>query len=206
MNIQDEHIAFHALTSTQRMRAWRKANPERARAVARTYAAKIRSDVAKLEARRENYRRYYHRNKQACLQSHRTWRELNMWASVADKLRTLVRYTLNGFLSGGPRFQLIVGCTGQQLRHHMESKWLPGMDWSNFGRGGWTVGHIKACYHFRDVLLTEEGQKACFNYTNLQPEWERSNLCKYTNDSLTPAQKILIKTGSCKEPPLRYTA
>jgi hypothetical protein len=116
------------------------------------------------------------------------WQQNNPWVGIADRARTLVRSTVHGTLNGGKKFQFLVGCTGQQFRAHLQSLWLEGMNWTNFGRGGWTIGHIKSCASFKAVLLTKEGQQACFHYSNLQPEWERVNNIKHTKDSLTTAQ------------------
>jgi hypothetical protein len=41
---------------------------------------------------------------------------------------------------------------------------------------------------FKDL---PEGVAPSFHFSNLQPEWERSNLAKYTRPELTLAQKAL---------------
>lgn len=179
------------LTPSQRARKWALDNPERFAKLNLESRNRIIHDERRLEARRQNVRNHYRSHKDRVVASHRKWRENNPWAVVADRCRSLVRNTVNGAQSGGKRFSELVGTTGIQFRHYLQSKWLPGMSWINFGRGGWTIGHIKAVALFKDSLLTTEGLKACFHYSNLQPEWERSNLAKYTRESLTNAQIAL---------------
>lgn len=71
---------------------------------------------------------------------------------------------------------ILVGCTVQYFIKHIESQFLPGMTWENYGRLGWWVDHIKPCAAFD--LSKEEEQRKCFHYTNLQPMWGIDNLHK----------------------------
>ena len=72
----------------------------------------------------------------------------------------------------------LIGCTPDELRKHIESKFEPWMTWENQGRGGWDVEHIKACFHFN--LADPEQQRACFNWSNLQPMEHIANIKKGT--------------------------
>lgn len=186
-----ETLALSVLTSTERMRRWRKANPERSKAIARTSAARIRFNVERLLKRRASFRRYYHKNRAFCLAAHDRWKEKNPWAKIADSARSLVRMTVHGTLKGGPKFKALVGMDGMQFRLHLQSLWLPGMSWLNFGRGGWTIGHIKPVLSFKDSIHTQEGLSACFHFSNLQPEWEEVNNFKHSNTSLSPVQLVV---------------
>ena len=70
----------------------------------------------------------------------------------------------------------LIGCTSDELRKHIESKFEPWMTWENQGRGGWDIEHIKACFHFN--LADPEQQCACFNWSNLQPMEHIANIRK----------------------------
>jgi hypothetical protein len=70
----------------------------------------------------------------------------------------------------------LIGCTVQEVRAHIESLWLPGMNWDNHSTHGWHIDHILPCAAFN--LSDPEQQKRCFHYTNLQPLWARDNLSK----------------------------
>lgn len=69
-----------------------------------------------------------------------------------------------------------MGCTVEELKKYLESKWQEGMSWDNYGFHGWHIDHIKPLASFnltdRDELL-----KAC-HYTNLQPLWCKDNMKK----------------------------
>jgi hypothetical protein len=72
----------------------------------------------------------------------------------------------------------LLGCTLNELKNHMENKFLPGMTWQNHGYGDnkWHIDHIIPCDSFD--LSKEEEQRKCFHYSNLQPLWQHDNLSK----------------------------
>ena len=70
----------------------------------------------------------------------------------------------------------LIGCTPDELRKHLESKFEPWMTWENQGLGGWDIEHIKACSKFN--LVDPEQQRACFNWSNLQPMEHIANIRK----------------------------
>jgi len=70
----------------------------------------------------------------------------------------------------------LLGCTIQELREHIESKFKKGMTWQNKGKYGWHIDHIRPCASF-DLSKPEE-QAKCFHWTNLQPLWWHENIRK----------------------------
>jgi hypothetical protein len=69
-----------------------------------------------------------------------------------------------------------LGCSVDQLKRYLESKFQPGMTWDNWTRDGWHIDHIKPLSSFD---LTDPGQfKVACHYTNLQPLWAKDNLVK----------------------------
>jgi hypothetical protein len=75
----------------------------------------------------------------------------------------------------------LIGCTISEARHHIESLWQPGMNWSNHNIHGWHIDHIRPCCTFD--LTDPEQQKQCFHYTNLRPLWARDNLARPSDGS-----------------------
>lgn len=78
----------------------------------------------------------------------------------------------------------LLGCDSEFAKKWIESKFLPGMSWDNWGKL-WHVDHIIPCASF-DLSDTEQ-QKACFHYTNLQPLWWRDNIKKRDRLDWSPA-------------------
>ena len=72
------------------------------------------------------------------------------------------------------RTKQLTGCELPFLKGYLESKFTEGMTWEN--HGNWHIDHRIPCCSFD--LTTEEEQKKCFHYTNLQPLWAKDNLSK----------------------------
>lgn len=81
-----------------------------------------------------------------------------------------------------------VGCSLDELRVHLESKFKKGMTWENRGRLGWHIDHIIPCASFDH---SDENQvRQCWHFSNLRPMWWRDNLAK--GKKLTEPQMSLM--------------
>lgn len=67
-----------------------------------------------------------------------------------------------------------LGCTIAELRIHLERKFMPGMDWENYGE--WHIDHIRDLVLF-DLIDPQQARLAS-HYTNLQPLWRFENISK----------------------------
>jgi hypothetical protein len=94
---------------------------------------------------------------------------------ISNNIRVRIRDLI---IKGGKRRKTreLLGCSWEEARKHLESLWKPGMSWENYGVFGWHIDHITPCSHFD--LTTEEGQKKCFHYSNIQPLWAVENWSK----------------------------
>ena len=70
----------------------------------------------------------------------------------------------------------LLGCSVDEARRYLESKFQDGMTWKNHGQFGWHIDHKIPIDSFD--LTNPEDQKKCFHYTNLQPLWWQENLSK----------------------------
>lgn len=94
--------------------------------------------------------------------------------------KTLRKRILNALKSSGIKkntsTEILLGCSIEEVRKHLEKQFKPNMSWENHGRFGWHIDHIIPCAAFD--LTNPKEQKKCFNYTNLQPLWANENLLK----------------------------
>lgn len=75
------------------------------------------------------------------------------------------------------------GCTIDELKAYLQSKFLPGMTWDNYGKTGWHIDHIKSLENF-DLSKEDEVKDAC-KYTNLLPRWAGDNYKKSNKPLIT---------------------
>lgn len=84
------------------------------------------------------------------------------------------RKRVGEMLRGKIRVSKKLGCSFQDFKKHIESRFKTGMSWENYGE--WEIDHI-----FPLSLAQKEGidsfVKAC-HYTNLQPLWKHENRIK----------------------------
>lgn len=71
----------------------------------------------------------------------------------------------------------LLGCTLDDLKNHIESKFTDGMSWELVMSAYIHIDHIKPVSSFD--LTDPLQQKECFHYTNLQPLWAADNRKKY---------------------------
>lgn len=69
----------------------------------------------------------------------------------------------------------ILGCSFEEFKLHIESKFTEGMSWSN--RGEWHLDHIIPI----SWATTEEEIYKLNHYSNFQPLWAQENLKKQNN-------------------------
>lgn len=155
-------------------------------------AKKAAYDKARNEAnkdKRREYRKvhstrileYLREYRKANKEKTREYKKMRCNSDPLYKLQNNIRKRLTNFLgskktykNGG--FFKIVGCTVEELRSFLESKFTTGMTWENYG--DWHIDHFIPL----SVAQTQEEAVMLSHYSNLQPMWGVENLAK--SDSL----------------------
>jgi hypothetical protein len=101
-------------------------------------------------------------------------RNENIRYKLLGNLRSRIRLALKRNSKRGHSLELL-GCSIEELKKYLASKFTKNMSWSNYGK--WHIDHIIPCASF-DLSKVSE-QKKCFNYINLQPLWAKENLKKH---------------------------
>lgn len=97
---------------------------------------------------------------------------------LARNLRKRLRASMkSGFKTGSAVEDL--GMSIDDFKNYLESKFVDGMTWENYGRYGWHIDHIIPLSKF-DLTDREQVKVAC-HYSNLQPMWWDDNLRKSNN-------------------------
>ena len=123
-------------------------------------------------------RRYYKENQQHIINRVIAYRQGRLQSDPIFKLRKNVRHRLSKILKtkvSAAAFGFM-GCSVEELKKYLESKFQSGMSWDNYGYYGWHVDHIKSLSSF-DLTDDKQLKQAC-HYTNLQPLWAKDNLRK----------------------------
>lgn len=83
-----------------------------------------------------------------------------------------------GLKKGRCKWTELVGYSLNELTKHLERNFKEGMSWSNYGRNGWHIDHIKPSSFFNYVSFDCPDFKKCWSLENLQPMWEGDNIRK----------------------------
>jgi hypothetical protein len=103
------------------------------------------------------------------------------------RIREALRKNINGWVKGVGRCDhsiQLLGCDFEFFKRWIAHQFWAGMNWENFGRGGWNLDHITPLASFAN-LHDPEQQRASCHWSNLQPLWESHN--KRKSDKILPA-------------------
>jgi len=151
------------------LKRWRKNHPEKARESVKTWRANNREKFNVHRRATKNDRDRQVANK----------RRKERWViDPAFRFKWLLRNRLRKALTRGVKKTEtavnLLGCPLPEAMQHIESKFVKGMSWGNYG--SWHIDHIRPCASFD--LADPAQQKICFHYTNLQPLWAAENIAK----------------------------
>ena len=140
---------------------------KRAKKYGKIYYKLNKDKVAKI------HKKYYQKNKDKIIKYNKNRRKTDINFKLRHQLATRIWLALKKNYKS-ERTMTLIGCTIDLLRLHLQSKFQPGMSFSNYGK--WHIDHIRPCVSFN--LSKPKEQRKCFNYKNLQPLWAYDNLSK----------------------------
>jgi hypothetical protein len=126
-----------------------------------------------------NYNRTYYKTETAKAKRRNylnNKRKNNLNFRIKNCLSNRIRKFINTTKIAGKSTIELLGCDINSFKKYIESKFKPDMNWSNYGKFGWHLDHIKPCAFFD--LTDPLQQKICFHYSNIQPLWWYENLSK----------------------------
>jgi hypothetical protein len=95
-----------------------------------------------------------------------------------SKIRENIKSRLKRALKSNKSMSIVeyLGCSMDFYIKYLESKFLPGMTWENYGINGWHIDHIIP-------LSTDYSNLDLHNYKNTQPIWENDHLLKTSQEN-----------------------
>jgi predicted nucleic acid-binding Zn ribbon protein len=171
-NVSDAMVKYYFYHEESKMK-----EVQRARARYIKYGPRQKTQEERDLARRwrqKNKKKLRDQAKQWRIQNKERWRKYKK--TPENKCRRNVRKRLKDVFNGsGVAFSSLLGCTGKQLRAHLESQFKRGMSWDNYGTY-WHIDHIQPLASF-DLTDPAQRRLAC-NYNNLQPLPAKENIIK----------------------------
>lgn len=157
------------------LKVWKARNREKLRVQNAAFKAKHREKYNRLARERTKA------NRPAANLAAKRWR---MKALQRPSYRILanIRRRLQKVLKGTRKSEAtlkLLGCSVEDFKIYLESRWETGMNWENYGTGSgkWSLDHIIPCAIFD--LTKPEHQKRCFHFSNIQPMWSVENSSKH---------------------------
>lgn len=164
---QKQHYLKNRDKLLQKMKDYKVLNRDKILA----YKKKNREDNK--EQIREYRKAWRLKNKEKISQQRKLYRQSYLKDpknKLASSFRGQIKRALSHHYKRGS-WKTLLGCSVEDCKIYLESKFLEGMSWENHGT--WHIDHIRPISSFP----IEELSKA-FHYTNLQPLWAIDNLTK----------------------------
>jgi len=88
-----------------------------------------------------------------------------------------------------------LGCSLDELKHHLESQFERGMSWSNYGTHGWQIDHVVPLASSNDYHERLE----LHHYRNLRPLWAKHNQVKGSRTEWHPTEDSGFAVAQARE-------
>lgn len=189
----------------QYKKEYRQRNKNKIRKYNKQYIRKCAEyDKDKMEKIRESRKKYYLKNRDKIYQIKKIYRKinknkLNRYARKyrekrmkIDPIYVLIKRIRNRnrqFIKSKNLFKTkhfvdYIGCSGEELKIHLEKQFQDGMTWENINK--WHLDHIVPI----STAKTIEDVYKLNHYTNLQPLWAEDNLKKRNKLNWKPEKNL----------------
>lgn len=118
---------------------------------------------------KRNSKEYSRANREKINKKRRESIELRLKNNIKNRIRDCFSSILS---DKSKSFRKWVGCTPSEFKTYIESKFLPDMNWDNYG-SVWVIDHIAPVAMFNGE--NEEEMLVCWNYKNLAPKMTQDN-------------------------------
>ena len=173
-------------------KAYRETHREEIVAQKKVYNEAHREEhAARHKAYREAHREELAAKRKAYNEAHREERAAYQKARIASdplyrlkcyiRIKTAIVLRAGGY-SKRSSTAVILGCTFEEFKVHLEKQFWPGMSWENTGE--WHLDHI---IPLASAKTEGETLRLC-HFSNLQPLWGDDNLSKNDRLDWTPAE------------------
>ncbi len=155
---------------------WRDKNPDKVNTYVKNYSKNNPNKI------RENRKKYYLINKEKEIKNYNEYRINRKITDKLFKLKSNIRCLISNSFKKNKfkktsKTANILGCTYEEFKIHLESKFESWMNWENHGlydkqpNYGWDIDHIIPL----SSAITEEDVIRLNHYTNLQPLCSKIN-------------------------------
>lgn len=169
----------------ERTKIWQDENKEKYKKISNKYREKDSTKKRLKNYYEENKeyikiknKEYKVNNKETINENHRRRYKNDVLYKIKFMLRNMLYKSIvrNGYEKNSKTTE-IIGCSFEEFKVYIESKFEPWMNWENYGlyngklNHGWDIDHIKPLYSVK----TEEDLIKLNHYTNLQPLCSKVN-------------------------------
>jgi len=159
-----------------KQRICRKTNKEKTKAYNKSYKEANKDKIkAYRKVNKEKIKDWFQSNKDKINSYCKNKKKTDIQYKLSCNLRNRLCCAINNNQKAGSAVKDL-GCSIDELKSYLESKFSTGMTWDNWTTDGWHIDHIKPLASF-DLTDRQQFIEAC-HYTNLQPLWATDNLIK----------------------------
>jgi len=156
---------------------WKQDNSEKYRQIRQRYLQQMKNNPDFLEKNRQRTRRFLKNNPDYKRKYEFSRYHGDIGYRLVTNLRSRLRDAIKNNTKSG-RILTYLGCSVDEFKKHLESQFVEGMTWDNYGNkeNCWSIDHIIPCASFD--FSVEENIFKCCHYSNLQPMWHIENIKK----------------------------